>query len=278
MNKHVFGASADWSTALLSAVAHGEIALPGLPEVALRVREAIAADSATASALARLVADDAVLTARIMKVANAAALRRATPVTRLDRAIAALGFSLTSSLVTGLCLLRRMERHSGPVGERLRAHHEHAIEVAAIAHYLARSTPGIDEQEALLAGLIHDIGALPVFAFAARQPALARDTVALDALVAQHHAALGARVLVDWHFPERFVAVAAEHENVHRRHAGPTDLVDVVIAANLQSRQDVQEMAVGVPAQERFNLIAEPLSERDGARASIDALHRNLAI
>ncbi|EAR20685.1 hypothetical protein NB231_02173 [Nitrococcus mobilis Nb-231] len=250
--------------------------MPGLPDLALRVRQAIASESATLDSLARLIAADAVLTTRIMKVVNAAALRRATPVSRLDRAIGALGFNLTNSLVTGLCLLRQTERYSGAVGERLRAHHEHAIEVAAIAHYLAQSTPGLDEQEALLAGLIHDIGALPVFAFAARQSELARDAAALDGLVARHHPSFGARILVEWHFPERFVAVAAEHEHADRRHEGPTDLLDVVIAANLQSRQRVQCMEVDAPALERFNLIADPLAGRDGARAAIEALHRTL--
>ncbi len=276
MNERVAGESSDWSALLEAAVARGEIALPGLPDLALRVREAIASESATLASLARLIAADPVLASRIMKVVNAAALRRAAPVSRLDRAIGALGFNLTNSLVTGLCLLRQTEKYSGAVGERLRTHHGHAIEVAAIAHYLAQSTPGVDEQEALLAGLIHDIGALPVFAFAARQPELNRDVAALDRLVARHHPSFGARILVEWHFPERLIAVAAEHENLGRCHEGPIDLLDVVIAANLQSHQSVQYVGVGVPALERLNLIAEPLAGREGARASIEALNHSL--
>ncbi|MDN5869697.1 MAG: HDOD domain-containing protein [Nitrococcus sp.] len=277
MNEHSDSAQADWSAAIERAVADGKIALPGLPEIAFRIRQAAASDSATADSLARLIAEDAALTARVMKVANAAAVRRSTPVSRLDQAIGRLGFRLVLSLVTGLCLLRQMERHSGPIGERIRTYHAHATEAAAIAHYLAGSTPSLDEHEALLAGLVHDIGALPILDFAARQPELAADETALETLLARHHAALGTRILGEWNFPERIVTAAAQHENTYRGHDGPADLVEVVIAANLQCGHGTQIEGVSVPALERFNLVTEPLAERAGVQASIDELRMSLA-
>ena len=38
----------------------------------------------------------------------------------------------------------------------------HSIEVAATSQVLARSVTHLDPEEALLAGLLHDIGALPI--------------------------------------------------------------------------------------------------------------------
>lgn len=265
-----------WCHALDRATASGEVALPGLPEMALRVRQAAAADSASSTTLAELIGQDAAMSTRLMKVANSASARRANPARSLDRAIARLGFGLTCSLVTGLCILRQMQRYTGPVADRLRAHHQASVSIAAIAHYLARQARGIDPHEAMLAGLLHDIGVLPILDFAARNPALAADGAALDALIARRRAPLGAAILDQWHFPPSLVGVVAGLDHLDRDHDGGTDLLDVILAAWLEHERGTRAARPERPVLTRFNLVEQPLAERTGAQAEISALRGSL--
>ncbi|HDJ85589.1 MAG TPA: HDOD domain-containing protein, partial [Chromatiales bacterium] len=105
----------------------------------------------------------------------------------------------------------------------------------AIARVLAARIPGLSPDQAMLAGLLHDIGVLPILTHAENSPQLRGDMITLDRLVVEYHPQIGAKILSSWKFPPSLVAVAAEHENLQRDPDGPPDLVDVVIVANLQS-------------------------------------------
>ncbi len=87
----------------------------------------------------------------------------------------------------------------------------------------------------MLAGLIHDIGALPILTRAEDHPELLEDEATLDRIINNVHTTIGAEILRKWNFPEELIAVAEQHEDLDRNSANGPDYVDVVIVANLQS-------------------------------------------
>jgi HD-like signal output (HDOD) protein len=87
----------------------------------------------------------------------------------------------------------------------------------------------------MLAGLVHDIGALPVIKRAEDVRELLRDEAVLRDVIAALHTRIGTKLLTKWDFPADIVAVANSHEDIQRSKGSAPDLVDVVIAANLQS-------------------------------------------
>jgi putative nucleotidyltransferase with HDIG domain len=117
----------------------------------------------------------------------------------------------------------------------LRALWEHSTEVAAIAHALATQFTKLKSDQALLAGLVHDIGSLPILSRAEDIPELLNDEVMLDRIIQKAHTTVGEAILSKWNFSEEIIAVAAEHENLERDHSGAADYVDLVMVANLQS-------------------------------------------
>lgn len=248
---------------------------PGYPS-SLFGSSARSADGIGARELARLIRADVAISTRVMKVANAASSRRVSTVDSLDGAVARLGVSLTGSLVAGLCIVRQMEHHSGPIAERLKAHQQDSVAVAALAHYLAAETNRVDRNQALLAGLIHGVGVLPVLGFAGTQPALARDEAALDALIGAHSARLGAETLAQWHFPKPFIEVAAGLRNHSHEEDDDLTLLDVVAAARLQTQFDAGTGDPDDPVAERFDLVSRPLDQRTDARAEIRAMRSSL--
>jgi HD-like signal output (HDOD) protein len=90
----------------------------------------------------------------------------------------------------------------------------------------------------MLAGLLHDIGTLPILYRAEEHDELLDNPDLLDQLITRLHTRIGGAILKHWKFPETLVSVAAEHEDLSRTHDGPADLVDIVQVANLQSHID----------------------------------------
>ena len=66
----------------------------------------------------------------------------------------------------------------------------------------------------MLAGLIHDIGALPIIKHAEDIPQLLDDEALLDNIIARAHTQIGKAMLSKWEFPEELIAVAEQHEDL----------------------------------------------------------------
>ncbi len=216
--------------ALEEAIASNRIILPSLPEVALRVRQMCGQDDVSHTELEKEITKDAAISARLFKVANSSALYSARPLTSLRQAITRLGLNLVRSLVTQLSILQTMQ---GDINdERMRGFAASGLRISALCHTLALGQRHLDAEQAALAGLVHDIGKLPLRRFLEAHPELceAQECQQLELVL---HPAVGGLLLRQWKFPEELVRVAEEHEEMERNPAEQADYTDLVIAANL---------------------------------------------
>ena len=223
---------------LLEDLESGQLQLPTLPEVALRVREVVDDENASAGQIAEIIAQDAALSARLIQVGNSPLYRGRQEIDRLPMVISRLGNKLVRNLVTSQVMKQMFQATNDIIDQRLRAVWEHSVQVAAIARALAGQCPGVLPDQAMLAGLLHDIGTLPILYRAEERDELLDTPDLLDQLIARLHTRIGGAILKHWKFPDALVDVAAEHEDLNRSHDGPADLVDVVQVANLQSHID----------------------------------------
>jgi len=213
---------------------HDRLVLPTLPEVALRVRDVVDDEESTVGDVTRVIATDAALSARIIQVANSPLMRASRAIEELDSAVGRLGMTLVRDLATSVVMQQMFQATSDVTDRKLREVWEHSTAVAAIAHVLAAQFTRLQPQQAMLAGLIHDIGKLPILTKAEDHPDLLADEAALDAILRKLHPRIGAIILESWNFPPELVHVAAEHENL-QYNVPELDYVDVVMVANLQS-------------------------------------------
>ena len=137
--------------------------------------------------------------------------------------------------------------------KRMRALWQHSIEVAAACQVIASNQATISPDEALLAGPIHEIGALPILLKAAAMPELMEDEQRLDALIDNLYPKISEAILRKWAFPENLITVAAEHTNLQRDSLNGPDLTDVVQVANLQSYFNTDK---ALAPNERDNVLA----------------------
>lgn len=220
---------------LLEDLDANRLVLPTLPEVALRVRDAVEDENSNAADIANIISTDAALSARLLQVANSPLYRSRTPIENIQNAIARMGSTQVRNLVTSLVMQQMFQATSDVLDTRMRRSWEHSTQVASISFVIASHTPGLQKDQAMLAGLIHDIGVLPILVAADDIPELLEDEAMLDSVINKLHPVIGEKILSSWSFPQSLVAVAAEHENLDRDPGGEPDYVDVVIVANLQS-------------------------------------------
>lgn len=209
----------------------GALKLPHLPDVAVRVREAVQDPDCDANEVAHLIQSDPVLAARLVQAANSPLYGVQTPIHSCRGAVMFLGLGTTRDLVLAYTLRELFQTRSALLRQRMHALWQHSVLVGAVSYVLAGMTPGLDKDRALLAGLLHDIGALPVIDYASREPMLAQDADLLDEAIGALRGQIGAMVLRQWKFGNETVSIALEAEDWQRDPLPQAEYVDVIVIA-----------------------------------------------
>ena len=218
---------------LREAIRVNRITLPTLPEVALRVRDAVERENSSAGEIADIIATDAAVSARLLQVANSPLYRGRVAIDSVQMAVTRLGIRLVRSLVVSLAMQGMFQATSDVLDRRFRKIWENSVQVAAIARVLAKPLPQLDAEQAMLAGLIHDIGALPILVQADHKDI--GDEKLLDFLLERLSPGIGRMIMDTWDFPPSLAAVT-EHFRDFAYDGGPqADYVDLVIVARLQT-------------------------------------------
>jgi HD-like signal output (HDOD) protein len=219
---------------IIKALENDELVLPTLPEIALQVRDVAENVTSSISDLTAVLGRDAALSARMIKVANSPMIRASVPVSDLSTAVSRLGIDLTSNLAMGLAMEQMFQATSDVVDKHMRACWSKSVEIAASSQVLARHFTDLQPDQALLAGLIHQIGKLPILAFAENNESLLNDSFALGKVLSVLHPSLGSYILKMWDFPPELVAVPKNYLQFDRK-LDKVDYADIVQVATLQS-------------------------------------------
>ena len=219
---------------LLAAIDSDRLVLPTLPEVSLKVRGIAEDPDASINDLAKVIGNDAAIAARIIKVANSPLLRGANKIEDLKMALMRLGMEYTCNIAIGLAMEQMFQATSDMVDKRLREIWSRSSEIAGICHILCKHTTNLRPDEAMLAGLVHKIGALPILTYAEEHPALLKDGITLDKIIEALHAQIGDKILERWKFPEAIRKVPSQHMDFTRVQ-DTADYADIVTVALLQS-------------------------------------------
>lgn len=225
----------EFYTEIIKDLESGKLSLPTLPEVAMEVRNIVNDPNASAADMANIIVTDTALSAKLIKVANSPLFRGQKEIESVQMAVARLGVNLIRNLVTSLMMKQLFNAKSPILTKKMRELWEYNTQIAAISHVLGSTCPSVKSDEAMLAGLIHNVGALPVLMRADNRPELLENLDVLDSLVEKLSSPVGKKILEAWHFPESLISVAAEYNDLTRNKQAEADMVDVVQVALLQS-------------------------------------------
>jgi putative nucleotidyltransferase with HDIG domain len=192
--------------------------LPTIPVVATKVMQLIENESASAEELAKVVASDPAVAARVLKISNSSFYGCQRQIQTLSHAIMVLGFSTLKSLVVAASVKQVYK----PYGLTEKMLWEHSFGAGLAARVIANSTRLVNEEEAFLGGLFHDIGKIILNSLDNQQFQMVvqkcyNDGMSfLDAeqqVFSYNHAEVGGLVIKKWNFPAILMQAVLKHHS-----------------------------------------------------------------
>jgi len=223
-----------------------KLALPTIPDVSFKIRRAINDEKANNSKIARVVQIDPSITARLIQISNSPLYRGRRKIESCPEALTRLGLKAAQDIITAFAMKAVFTAKSPIIRKKMQELWAHSSYVASISAVFAHKTPGFDPDRAMLAGLIHDIGIVPILTFADKQPEILESPKDLADTVKQLRAEIGIQIIRKWDFPADFEDVIINAENWYRKGTSDKpDYTDIVMISQLHSfigKVDIKKM------------------------------------
>ena len=166
-------------------------------------------------------------------------------------AVVRLGMQTTKQLVLTFAL--KVGQTKNPmVRNRMQVLWITSSQIAALCFVLAREIKGMQAEEALLIGLLHDDGAIAIL----NQPSkISGPGVDEDGLERPYRACAGtgAMILRNWMLPAPVVAGARDAEYWLRQHQAPADFTDLLVVAQVHECLRKKDQLNGLPPLEKIS-------------------------
>lgn len=235
MSRSIFEAAEAFSQAI-GAAAVGDLNFPTSLDASRRVLKAVENPDLGLSALAKIVVAEPLLSAKVIRLANSVAINPANQMVRdVRQAVLRVGMDPVKALAMVLIMdqLRQTQRHSAcrELSNRL---WERSVHVAALAFVLARKVTRLSADEAMFAGIVHDLGRFYLLSRVADFPELLEDKVVLAETINDLAEPVTARVLDELNLPP----TVGEAVFSSLRFSGtlpPSTLADVLFLAKMLS-------------------------------------------
>lgn len=187
--------------------------LPVLPKVVMEIQKAIRNPIATTDDIAKLIEQDAVMSLRLITIANSAVYRGVDKVQTVRLAVPRLGIKQTQSVVSTIAnkgLYKSSNEQFMTLLEKLWAH---SLATAYAARSIGEKLKHEDVEKLYLMGLFHDIGKALLLRgmdiIFSKSPSV--NMAELTTAVQEAHSGFGSAILQRWGFTEDFVRTANMH-------------------------------------------------------------------
>jgi len=272
--------------ALASELSRGKVDLPSFPDIALRVRKVLGDEEVTQEQVVRVVGSEPALAARLMQIANSAALNfTGKPINDLRTAINRMGHNMVRSAAIAFAMsqLKKVDSLKGlekPLDDLWKS----SAAVAAMSHAVAKRYSKVNPDTGMLAGLLHGIGKLYILTRSSKHPALFADQATYNQIVRDWHSPVAKALLENWDMAGEIVVAVSDYEDMERAHSGPVDLTDVLTVGNLLAafKEHPESLEINmhdVAACKRMNIDRASYEKLiDESEHEIDALRQALGV
>lgn len=238
--------------------------LPAMPATAQKLLALDMGSSKGERELLMLIEQDPQISAKIIGLANSAAVAATRKVMTVKDAVMLLGFGRVQSVASGIAIISLMAK--APAGRfSMQDLWLHGLGVAFAMLAISRAMPTKlrpQEDQLFLAGMLHDIGYLALAFLDRSLSDELHERLAKEArrsvleieqeLLGIGHAELGAELARQWNLPEEIVCVLRSHHRPETAAAGQTLARMVCLAEKLLPGFGINEHIASIVADEEW--------------------------
>ena len=212
-----------------------QTSLPSMPAVAARIHDAMASPNWSMRTIATIIKSDLGTTTYLLQVANSPLYAGAAPTRQVEQAIARLGINSTRHLVMAHALRSTFVTRSALLTSLMQRTWASSTRLAALCGVLAKHCSSFRPESATLAGLLQDIGVLPILHVLNRYHEQLSNEAHVFRAIDKFAPPVGTILLTRWGFDADMVEVARSRGNWLRNPQPAADLADVVLVARLHA-------------------------------------------
>jgi HD-like signal output (HDOD) protein len=214
----------------------GEVVFPTTFDLVIRLRKVLQDPKLSIDQVVAFVSLEPLMSARLISLANSAAFASTGKAIRsVHDAVYRLGLNNVRSCAMSIAMgqLLRAKEMVGfdELAQKLWQHSLHAASATYVVSQ--RLAPKINPDDAMLAGLVHDLGAFYMLYRATHYDELRQRPDTVKYLILQWHESIGHALLIALGVPEDVAEAAREHDQPRQVPPKPRNLTDVVYAGNL---------------------------------------------
>lgn len=211
-----------------------KLIVPSLPDIALKLRAAVQKEIGVIDAV-KIINIDPVISSKLIQIVNSPLYRTVNPISNCHDAVTRLGLTATRNLVTSISMKSLYKSNNKMINKRIHTQWRQSIQVSSISHTLATLTKKTNPDEALLAGLIHNIGALPIIIFADGLKNSDYSEQDLSLTINSLQGILGNIILEKWGFPDNLKEIPKNIDNWYYNKNEELNISDIVLIAKFHS-------------------------------------------
>ncbi len=233
MSAEAMQAAAGFVQQLAGDLNRGDLELPMFPDSAVRIQKAFGVEEVDIDEIIRIISSDPAIAARVLQLANSAAVRGSVEIVEVRQAVIRLGNKLVQSSVVAFAL-RQVQKNEGLSEEArtaLKAIWEESVELAAHSYVIARKYTKINADEALLTGLISVVGRLYILLKSQEAGTIAY--AELDPILADWHPAICKAIAESWGMPAEITDALETQMETNPPLQETATLAEVLSAAKL---------------------------------------------
>ena len=217
------------SASLRKDLEAGELILPSLPEVSMKIQEEVKKQSSTASSIARYIILDPGLTAHLLKVANSPFYRTKNAISELPEAISIIGIDSVLSTALTYTMRTMFVATEGSWKSVLKKQWQESIEMAALIAVSTDYVPGFNKDEVVAAAMLQNVGILPLINHLQHWPQLNEQDI--EQLIEENSKKAGLALVKSWGLGKVFEEAILARKNWFHETSSALDTTDLITIA-----------------------------------------------
>lgn len=251
----------DISASILAELNEDTLVLPRLPELVGIIGTSLGDDStASIEDIAHAISHDAIMSAMVLRAANSTKYTKnhKTGILTVYDAVNCIGIGKVRGMVVADAT-RKCFSSDDVMGSRvLREYWKHSVEVGSIAAVLCGKHRHLDPETAMISGVLHDIGVIPVIEYLAMNRGniiLGNDVAKYEIIrmvVEATHVEIGKQIAINWLLPSEISdAISTHHQLDAGCLTGDVQYKDLITLCDA-----FDEHNEGQTSKEKFNTIS----------------------